>query len=156
MDNNFQMLKEVDEVIRAFEAQRVRYALAGGFAVAIYGHVRATKDMDYLCHPEDIELATDVLVEQGYKSFAKPWCFQESKITLHRFMKPTGGEFFHVVDLLIPPQNCPEWIAQAQRVPWGDDAHINVVSKKHLVEMKRLRNSPMDQADITKLENDKS
>lgn len=39
------MLREVDGVIAAFEQAGIRYALAGGFAVAMYGRIRATKDV---------------------------------------------------------------------------------------------------------------
>ena len=154
MDFDFQMLKEVDAVISAFEKEHVRYALAGGFAVAMYGHVRATKDIDYLCHPDDVSKASDILSDQGYKAYAEPWMFRNSALTLHRFMKPAGGELFHVVDLLVPPSERIYWLENAQRVAWGSSDQISVVSKKHLIEMKKLRDSAIDRVDVSHLERD--
>lgn len=152
MNIDFQMLKEADSVLVRFEDRHVRYALAGGFAVAMYGFVRATKDLDYLCHPDDVKLANEILISFGYKTYTEPWTFRNSGITLHRFMKPTGGEIFHVVDLLVPPLERLYWIEASERVAWGNQGQISVVSKKHLIEMKALRNSAIDRADISHLE----
>ena len=152
MTINFQMLKEADSIVSAFEESHIRYALAGGFAVAMYGFVRATKDMDYLCHPDDVELAGKQLLSLNYRAYAEPWTFRECGISLHRFMKPSDGELFYVVDLLVPPPNRLHWIDAADRVAWGNEGHISVVTREHLVEMKRLRNSSADRADISHLE----
>ena len=54
---DFTMLREFDGIIAAFERAGGRYELASGFAVAVYGRIRATKDMDFLCHPEDVQRA---------------------------------------------------------------------------------------------------
>ena len=155
MDFDFHLLKEADDILAAFEKENVRYALAGGFAVALYGHVRATRDMDYLCHPDDCGRASTILSHLGYKAYAEPWTFRQCGITLHRYMKPIGsGELFHVVDLLVPPKERICWITQAERVAWGEDGAVSVVSRGHLLEMKKLRGSAMDQNDIANLESD--
>jgi hypothetical protein len=153
MTFDFDMLREADAVIAAFEKAGIRYALAGGFAVAIYGRIRATKDMDFLCHPEDVERAAAGLAGIGYQSHAEPWTFQESAMTLHRFMKPgRESELFHVVDVLVPPPDRLEWISAAERLAWGRDGQVRVVSRAHLIEMKKLRNSALDRSDMDFLE----
>lgn len=147
------MLREVDAVISAFEQTGIRYALAGGFAVAIYGRIRATKDVDFLCHPDDVERASICLAQAGYGKSAAPWTFNHGAITLYRFMKPSREpELFHVVDVLVPPQDRVRWILEAERVAWGSRDQVAVVSRANLVEMKRLRGSVLDRGDIDFLE----
>lgn len=150
---DFGMLREVDAVISAFEKAGIRYALAGGFAVAVYGRIRATKDVDFLCHADDLGQAITGLLDAGYKSFAGPRTFRGSSMTLHRYMKPgQEPEFFHVVDILVPPAERQRWITEAEKIPWGQTGKVSVVSRQHLIEMKRLRDSPLDRGDIDFLE----
>ena len=150
---DFDMLREVDAVISAFERAGIRYALAGGFAVAVYGRIRATKDVDFLCHPDDLDRAAAGLAEAGYKTFAEPWTFQNTSMTLYRFMKPSHEpELFHVVDVLVPPADRLHWIAAAEKIPWGRQGRATVVSRTNLVEMKKMRGSDLDRGDIDFLE----
>lgn len=150
---DFDMLRAADEVIMAFERAGVRYALAGGFAVAIYGRIRATKDIDFLCHPDDLDRAATGLAEAGYRRCAEPWTFNNTAMSLHRFLKPSRDpELFHVVDILVPPPDRIHWILAAERVAWGPRDAVTVVSKAHLVEMKKLRGSATDRNDIDFLE----
>ncbi len=44
---------EFDRIVRAFTRAKVRYAVAGGFAVGLHGYIRATQDMDFLIHADD-------------------------------------------------------------------------------------------------------
>ena len=149
----FDMLREADAVFSAFEKARIRYALAGGFAVAVYGRIRATRDIDFLCHPDDMERAAACLADAGYKSFAQPWTFSGTAMTLRRYMKPSPEpELFHVVDILIPPVDRLNWITEAEQVPWGQQGKVVVVSRQNLVEMKKLRGSHLDRGDIDFLE----
>src|ERR1700679_1288812 len=45
---------EFDRIVRQFAKARLRYAVAGGLAVGLHGHIRATKDMDFLIHDRDV------------------------------------------------------------------------------------------------------
>lgn len=150
---DFDMLHEVDTVISAFENAGIRYALAGGFAVAVYGQIRATKDVDFLCHPEDLDRADVCLADSGYKTFTEPWTFKNTAMALHRYMKPSREpELFHVVDILVPPADRLYWIADAIKISWGQQDKVAVVSRTNLVEMKKRRGSTLDQGDIDYLE----
>ena len=150
---DFDMLRAADDVILAFERAKVRYALAGGFAVAIYGRIRATKDIDFLCHPDDLDRAAAGLKEAGYKTFTEPWTFKNTAMSLYRYMKPSREpELFHVVDILVPPPDRLHWIHGGERVAWGPQGKVTVVSRANLVEMKKLRGSDTDRSDIDFLE----
>lgn len=77
MSPAFDLFQEMEKIVSAFNAGTIRYAVAGGFAVALYGFVRATKDMDFLCHPDDVPGAGAALADLGYKQYADTWTFRE-------------------------------------------------------------------------------
>lgn len=153
MQLDFDMLREADGIITAFQRAGIRYAVAGGFAVAIHGRIRATKDIDFLCHPDDLDRAIICLSELGYNKYAEPWTFRSTTMTLHRYMRSSReSELFHVVDILVPPPEHLNWITEAEQVAWGQRDKASVVSRKNLIEMKTLRGSELDQGDINFLE----
>ncbi len=51
------------DFIRELNAHHVEYLLVGGYAVGIYGHVRATSDIDffYRCTPENVARLVEAL-----------------------------------------------------------------------------------------------
>lgn len=42
------LIAEFENVVRAFEREHLDYAVCGGLAMTIHGHVRATIDIDLL------------------------------------------------------------------------------------------------------------
>ncbi len=54
------------ELVEAFHAAGLPFAIAGAFAVAIHGHERATRDIDALLRLADQEAADRVLRALGY------------------------------------------------------------------------------------------
>ena len=151
MELDFNLLKELGTVIAVFRENQIRYAVCGGFAVALYGYVRATKDIDLLCHPDDVQRAGKLLERVGYQQHTTPWTFQASGITMHRWMKPGIDELFYVVDLLVPPLERIDWLNAAREVVWGKTYFVRVVTKVHLCEMKNLRGSDTDKLDLSRL-----
>ncbi len=49
------------------EAQGIRYALIGGFAMALRGVQRATMDMDFILMMEDLDRADRIISEAGFQ-----------------------------------------------------------------------------------------
>lgn len=49
------------------DAEKVRYALIGGFAMALRGVQRATVDLDFIVMLDDLEKADSILLKNGYK-----------------------------------------------------------------------------------------
>ena len=49
------LYEELRAITAALETAQVTYALVGGLAVSIYATPRATKDIDLLLAPEDME-----------------------------------------------------------------------------------------------------
>jgi hypothetical protein len=52
---------------RQLDAARVRYALIGGFAMALRGVQRATMDLDFILMLDDLKIAHEILIELGYR-----------------------------------------------------------------------------------------
>jgi hypothetical protein len=56
-----------EKILTAFINTEVRYALMGGFALGIWGVHRATVDMDFLVHRDDLGKVQDIMAEMDYK-----------------------------------------------------------------------------------------
>ena len=55
------------DFIRALNTHGVEYLLVGGYAVGMYGHIRATTDIDffYRCTPENVQRLVEALTRFG-------------------------------------------------------------------------------------------
>ena len=143
------LLKEFDCVIRAFHEKHIRYAIIGGLAVAIYGGIRATRDMDFLIHPEDLAQAGEALRKVGYQA-SEPWTFQKTGLTLHRWWKARGeDEDLSLVDLL--ESHSTEYLSMIERAvaeEWREGIILPVACRADLIKLKEERGSHTDLADI--------
>ncbi len=54
-------------LLREFERRKTRYALIGGFALGAHGAPRATRDLDFLVHNEDMPGLHEFLTGAGYR-----------------------------------------------------------------------------------------
>lgn len=54
-------------VLSRFQEQRIRYAALGGFALGLLGAPRATQDLDFLVHSDDLERVHQILTALGYE-----------------------------------------------------------------------------------------
>ena len=57
-------------VLERFEQERIRYAALGGFALGVFGVPRATMDLDFLVHHEDLERLRQIFGHLGYECVA--------------------------------------------------------------------------------------
>jgi putative nucleotidyltransferase-like protein len=140
---------EFDLIVRRFEKRKLRYAVAGGLAVGLHGYIRATQDMDFLVHEEDIEKAESVLSKLGYRVNPTVQEFSRSGLALKRLFKrvPREDELM-LVDILIPKSvRMKQVLHKAVSIPFGKGS-IRIVSVGDLMYMKRLRGSKTDKADI--------
>lgn len=63
----------LEKVIGDFEKEDIRYGLIGGFALGLWGVIRATADLDFLIDKKSLAKAKDIMLRYGYK------CFYESE-----------------------------------------------------------------------------
>ena len=140
---------EFDRIVRQFARAKLRYAVAGGLAVGLHGHIRATQDMDFLMDEHDLPKASATLLRLGYRANSETREFARSGLILQRFFKRLAREEdLMLVDLLVPrTARMQRVLRQAISVPFGKGS-IRVVAAPDLVAMKRLRGSATDKADI--------
>lgn len=123
-----QVLLDALETSKRLTELKVAHALIGGLAVGLYGHPRATKDVDFL------------VADQAFESTAPLLVFRPELRDLARV---------GVVDFLPLPPDHPA-LATSLRLP-SSDLEVPVVSIEGLVVLKLLANRPQDRADLQAL-----
>jgi hypothetical protein len=146
------LIAEFESVLDALSGARIEYAVCGGMAVNIYGHVRATRDIDLLIRPEALDLVKATLATRGYVLEAGPIPFGAGtpvERRLHRVSKVEGASLLTLDLLLVTPVFERVW-SRRTRAGWrGRD--LWVVSLDGLGIMKRLAGRPQDLADLEQL-----
>ncbi|MBP7795671.1 MAG: nucleotidyltransferase [Elusimicrobiales bacterium] len=61
--------KILKKILKEFGKEYVNYGLIGGFAIGIYGIIRATMDIDFLLSEKDVEKVIDITKKMGYRIF---------------------------------------------------------------------------------------
>ena len=122
-----QVLLDAHRIGALLAALGVPHVLIGGLAGGLYGHPRATKDVDYLVGAEAFERTSPVLVYR-----------EELKEAV------TMG----AIDLLAVPDHYP-FLAEQLRVPAPGE--VPVIAVEALVLMKLDANRPQDRSDVVGL-----
>lgn len=142
---------ELKLIVQDFEKENVAYALCGGLAVAYYGYVRATTDIDFVISDKSLDKAISIIKSHGFIIEAKPMSFSKSSLNIHRFIKieKKSGDYIPVDLLVHQKQN--EKLLQASKKFQLDNILMKVVSKEDLIYLKKMRNNHQDKQDIEKL-----
>jgi len=144
---------EIDEELRILlqnlEREGVPYALCGGLALAVYGIIRATEDIDLLVEEASVPRIRTVAGALGFRLNPTPFIFKSGDIKIFRLFKAAGEDLL-VLDLLImSPATSSAW--ESRRRVETDFGSVHVVSPAGLVHLKSLRGSGQDEDDIRKL-----
>lgn len=127
------------ETQRAFEKTGIRFALAGGVAVATYGIQRSTLDLDLVVPGPDADAAVAALERLGFETLRRSEGFSNH-------LRSAGGER---IDLLfVAEPTASALFARATRQSVFDEMAVAVVHPDHLVAMKlfALKQNPDRQA----------
>ncbi len=148
----------LQRVIGALERRRVKYALVGGYAVALHGAIRGTVDIDIVIGSSKTayQRAEAALAELGLKSHlpltAKDvYTFREEYINNRNlsawsFVNPDNP--LEVVDILITEDVNNLRIVTKKAL----GMNIRVVAIPDLIAIKKRSNRPQDREDISALE----
>lgn len=151
-----------EEVIQAFQQQKVKYMLVGGIAVNLLGSLRSTADMDILLEMSDENLAkaVKILKKMGYrvkqpvdplgladKTIREYW-IKKKHMKAFNFYK---GDNMREVDIIIDtPVTFEEAKKGLLRVKSGN-LTIPVISIDNLIMMKKNTGRSIDKLDIEEL-----
>lgn len=147
----FDLYEEFRRLIRALDVQGIEYALWGGMAMAIYDRARATIDIDLLILSEALEQVLEIASTLGYSIRGLDMTFAGGTIEIRRVSKIHGetGQVLSLDFLLVTPAIRDVWNTRVQAAWEGGE--LSVVSRAGLIELKKRRYSPQDQADISAL-----
>jgi hypothetical protein len=150
----FDLYDEFRRLIAAFDEGKIQYAVCGGLAMAVYNRPRATVDIDVLILSESLELAMGIATKLGYKIRGLDMTFSHGAIEIRRISKidPVSGHVLSLDMLLVTSAIQKIWNSRVE-ADW-EDGSLSIVSREGLIELKRLRASPQDIADIVALEED--
>ena len=144
------MNRDFSELLLAFNAHHVEYLLVGAHALAVYGHVRATKDVDVWVRP-DSENAQRVL--QALSEFGAPLgdlnqddlskLGLSSRLACRRF----GIDVITAIDGVEFAEAWPDRL----KTSFGG-VPVFVISRHHLITNKKTSARLQDLADVERLE----
>lgn len=144
--------EELAGILELLEQHRVEYALCGGLAVMLHGHVRATRDIDLLVRKEDLDRVRAVVQQRGFTASSGKLPFkvgtpQEQEV--HRVLKVEGRQVL-MLDLIVVTPILDDVWAGREAFEW-QGRKIKVVSREGLAKMKRLAGRRIDLADLEQL-----
>ena len=134
------------DVFDRFEQDDIRYAVIGGVAVVLYGHVRPTADLDIVIDPAPDEAAR-AMCALALSGFVPSIPLPLSMLSVLRMFDHTQREVDVFVRYHIPFDQL--W-ASSQHVRVGDSV-ARVMSLEHLLVTKRIDGRPHDLLDIAAL-----
>jgi hypothetical protein len=148
----------IQNVIQALEKYRIKYALVGGYAVALHGAIRGTVDIDIVIAltKASLEGAETALAGIGLQSrlpvtaadvyrFRKEY-IENRNLAAWSFINPDNP--IEVVDILITED--VNDLKSVTRQAFG--MNIKVVAIPDLIALKRKSSRPQDIEDIRVLE----
>ncbi|MGH9601222.1 MAG: hypothetical protein ACRD24_02435 [Terriglobales bacterium] len=148
------LYEELKNLVADLNRASVPYALCGGIAMAVYGFVRATEDIDLLVQRGDLDRIFAIAAAHGYSARSQPMTFEHGNIEIQRVVKRLGAdEDPLMLDLLVVTPALQEvWESREVR-EWPEGA-ICVVSRQGLIRLKSGRASGIDLEDIANLGNE--
>lgn len=137
-------------LLAEFERRHIRYATIGGFALGVLGAPRATLDMDFLVHRDDLGKLDAVLHELGYKRVGQT-------VNVSKYVHPDRAwgslDFIHAFRTV-----ALEMLARAKRRPILNGTHTLAVADPEDViglKVQAIANNPdrqhQERADIERL-----
>ena len=142
--------KDFKEFIKLLNEHNVRYLVVGGYAVALHGHPRYTKDLDVWIEmsPENADKVLKALEKFGFGSLdLKPEDFLESGQIIQLGYPPNR------IDILTTLKDLKFEDCHKARVNVEiQGTQINFIDIENLKKNKRATGRPQDLADAENLE----
>ncbi len=138
------------DLFAEFNAHGVEYLVVGAHALAVHGHVRATKDLDVWVRPA-LENAKRVL--RALSAFGAPTRelteadLTEPGLIFQIGVPPVRIDIVTSIDGVAFDEAWP-----ARVVTKFADQPVGVLSRKHLIQNKRASGQTQDLADLERLE----
>jgi hypothetical protein len=147
----FDIADELRKLVVVLDEHEVDYALCGGMAMAVYGRLRMTIDIDLLIQSSALDEVFAIAKSLDYNIRGKDMSFAGGSIEIRRISKidPNDGELLPLDLLLVTPAVIDAWESR-RRADW-EGGKLSVVSADGLIALKQLRGSDQDLVDIKAL-----
>ena len=143
-----QLPEDFKEFIQCLNSNNVKYLLVGGWAVGLYGHPRATKDIDFFIFMDKSNLKK---LEKALNDFGAPPFdidYLGEKGNVIRFgVPPIAIDIINDVDGI----NIEDCYLRKKTIT-VEDIEIPLISKADLIVNKKSTGRLSDLADVEKLE----
>lgn len=139
-------------VIRAISDASIPYAVIGGYAVAAWGRVRATRDIDLLCLSGDVARLREALLGAGLEFDHRQGDTDDPIRHVIRVRLPTN-EGIDELDILADIQGAPVGILSRAQLLSIDGMDVRVAGPEDMILLKLLAGSPLDLADAQSILN---
>jgi predicted nucleotidyltransferase len=133
-----------------FKNYRIPYTVIGGYAVAAWGEVRATRDIDLLCRLSDLSNLKKALNEAGLRFEHRRGDQGDSISDVVRIEIGTENDMYEV-DVLFGIRDAPAGILERARQVRLADLAVPIASPEDTIILKLLGGSPRDLADATSI-----
>lgn len=146
------LLTEFEVLLTRLNRQQLEFALCGGLAVNVLGHVRATRDIDILIPRNSLDPVRDAAKELGFTLRSGRIPFGQGtpkEREVWRVTKPEGTELVSLDLLLVTPVFEKVW-SERKTIDWKGHT-LPIVSLEGLAFMKRLAGRAQDLADLEAL-----
>ena len=143
------MIDIVDELrilAAKLDERGIEYALCGGMAMGVHGHLRTTIDIDMLVLPQSLPQVLEVADLLGYNIRGLDMDFRAVEIRRVSKIDTDSHDLLSLDFLLVRPTIQPVWDSRIQ-ARW-EHGILSVVSRQGLIQLKTLRNSDQDLLDI--------
>jgi hypothetical protein len=131
---------------RLFRAERIDYAIIGAFAVAAWGEVRGTRDLDLLVEGAMIEHVSTALERSGYTVEVRLGDEDDPIAAVVRAHSGSGEEL-QQVDVLTGIRGAPAGIVVRARPVLLGSLAVSVASPEDMIVLKLLAGSVQDLED---------
>lgn len=131
-----------------FQAERIRYAVIGSYAVAAWGPIRATQDIDIFCAFSDVNRLIVALVNAGLKLEYRTGAPEDPIASAIRIEAPSPVKLFEI-DILSGIRGAPDGLLERVRWISLQDLCLSVASPEDTVVLKLIAGSPQDLADAS-------
>ena len=156
--------QSIEPIIRALNAEKVRYLVADGLAVVAHGYVRFTADLDLVLDldEENVRRAIAALTPLRYRprapvelaqfadAAARAAWIREKELTVFSLSSPDHPAT--EIDLFVePPLDFEQAYASAARMEIAPNITATFVGLDDLIAMKAKAGRPQDLEDIERL-----
>jgi predicted nucleotidyltransferase len=140
-------LREVlTPVLRVLETLHIPYAVIGGYAVAAWGQIRATRDIDLVCESSDLDRLKTALAEASLRFEHRRGDSEDPIGHVIRVEVPVN-DGVEEIDIIAEIRDAPAGIVRRSRRVALEGLNLQIAAPEDMLLLKVLAGSPLDLED---------